>query len=57
MTIPFLDYKKVNAPYIEEILVATRRVLESGWYVLGAEVDAFEKECFMYLSRSKADEI
>lgn len=44
MIIPFLDMK---APYIElknELDEAYRRVMESGWYILGKECEAFEKE-------------
>ena len=44
MKIPFLDLK---APYLElkeELDVAYHRVMESGWYVLGREVEAFESE-------------
>lgn len=42
--IPFLD---LRAAYIElkaEIDASVSRVLESGWYILGSEVDAFEAE-------------
>ena len=42
--IPFLDLK---APHVElrtEIDAAIARVLDSGWYVLGPEVEAFESE-------------
>ena len=42
--IPFLDLK---APHVElraEIDAAIARVLDSGWYVLGPEVEAFEAE-------------
>lgn len=42
--IPFLDLK---SPYLElkdELDTAYRRVMESGWYVLGKEVEAFESE-------------
>lgn len=46
--IPFLDYKAVNAPYFEEIEAAMSRVLRSGWYVLGPEVEAFESEYAAY---------
>ena len=44
MSVPFLDLK---ASYLElqtEIDVAIKRVLDSGWYILGEEVDAFEQE-------------
>ena len=46
--IPFLDYKAVNAPYFEEIEAAMSRVLRSGWYVLGPEVEGFEAEYAAY---------
>ena len=42
--IPFLDLK---APHVElrpEIDAAIARVLDSGWYILGPEVEAFEAE-------------
>lgn len=42
--IPFLDLK---APYQElqaELDAAYRRVMESGWYITGCEVEAFEAE-------------
>jgi dTDP-4-amino-4,6-dideoxygalactose transaminase len=41
--VPFLD---LQAPYLEiktEIDAAVARVLASGWYILGDEVEAFEK--------------
>jgi dTDP-4-amino-4,6-dideoxygalactose transaminase len=46
--IPFLDLK---APHVElqvELGEAFKRVLESGWYILGAEVEAFESEYAEY---------
>src|SRR2546427_12720682 len=48
MKVPFLDLK-VN--YLElqlDIVVAIKRVLESGWYILGEEVDAFERDYAVY---------
>lgn len=48
MTIPFLD---VGAAYMElqnELDDAYRRVLASGWYILGEEVEAFEREFAAY---------
>ena len=48
MTIPFLDLKLINSVYRDELIAAMTRVLDSGWYVLGAEVDAFEKEFATY---------
>jgi dTDP-4-amino-4,6-dideoxygalactose transaminase len=46
--IPFLD---LRASYVElqaEIDAAIARVLNSGWYILGEEVDAFEREFANY---------
>ncbi len=42
--IPFLDLKKINESYEPEITSAIKRVLDSGWYLLGKEVKAFEEE-------------
>ena len=42
--IPFLDLKQVNEPHQTAIQVAIDRVLASGWYILGHEVDAFERQ-------------
>lgn len=46
--IPFLDLKRVNAPYEANIREATARVIESGWYVLGEETENFEREFAAY---------
>lgn len=42
--IPFLDLKAINEQHRKEIDAAVKRVLDSGWYVLGKEVEAFEAE-------------
>ena len=42
--IPFLDLKATYLELKDEIDAACRRVLESGWYILGEEVEAFEAE-------------
>ena len=44
MNIPFLDLKAINARHAAELKAATARVIDSGWYVLGEEVKAFEAE-------------
>lgn len=46
--IPFLDLKKINLRHEEEIKEAIDRFLHSGWYVLGSEVNEFEKEFAAY---------
>ena len=46
--VPFLDMK---SPYIElkqELDQAYQRVMESGWYILGQEVEQFELEFASY---------
>lgn len=42
--IPFLDIKSVYAELKPELDAAYHRVMESGWFVLGKEVEAFEAE-------------
>ena len=46
--IPFLDLKKINDSFEPEITNAIRRVLDSGWYLLGDEVKAFEYEYSLF---------
>ena len=42
--IPFLDLKNINLAYKDELTKAFNRVLDSGWFVMGPELEAFEKE-------------
>ena len=46
--IPFLDLKKVNEPFIEEMLAAVEEVIRSGWYIQGQYVRSFEKKFSEY---------
>ena len=48
MRVPFLDLKAPYRELREEMDAAARRVLESGWFILGAEVEAFEREFAEY---------
>ena len=48
MQVKFLDLKAVNQPYFPQMMAATRQFLEGGWYILGSEVEAFEKEYAHY---------
>ena len=48
MTVPFLDLQAAYAELTGEIDAATRRVLHGGRYVLGEEVNAFEREFAAY---------
>lgn len=49
MTIPFFDLTKQYESIQSEIDAATARVLKGGWYILGPEVKAFEKEFADYI--------
>ncbi|MGE4500916.1 MAG: DegT/DnrJ/EryC1/StrS family aminotransferase [Hydrogenovibrio sp.] len=42
--IPFLDLKGINAQYREELIQAATEVIDSGWYIQGSNVSAFEQE-------------
>ncbi len=46
--ISFLDLKKVNQQYSDELKEAASRVIDSGWYILGQEVNSFEEEFAAY---------
>jgi len=48
MNIPFLDLKTINVVYREELINAASRVIDSGWYIQGREVQAFEQEFAQY---------
>ena len=48
MKVPFLDLKAAYLESKEELDAAYRRVMESGWYILGREVRAFEEEFAAY---------
>jgi dTDP-4-amino-4,6-dideoxygalactose transaminase len=50
MSIPvkFLDLKGINLQYESELLEAFNRVLHSGWYIKGKELELFEKEFAQY---------
>lgn len=41
--INFLDLKKVNAQYEQELKDAAKSVIDSGWYLMGKELETFEK--------------
>ena len=40
----FLDLKAVNAQYRSELIEACTNVIDSGWYIQGPQVEAFERE-------------
>lgn len=48
MNIPFLDLKLPHVELRSELRDAFERVLDSGWYILGNEVEQFEQEFAEY---------
>src|SRR5215213_10124834 len=46
--VPFLDMKSPYRELKDELDTAYHRVMESGWYILGEEVEAFEQEFAAY---------
>ncbi len=53
MRVPFLDLKAGYLELEDETNEAIQRVLRSGWYVLGEEVEAFENEFSDYTGASQ----
>lgn len=52
--IPFLDLAAVNAPYADELHRAAARVVDSGRFVGGSEVEAFEVELARFVGTAYA---
>lgn len=48
MNIQFLDLQSINAQYREELILAATQVIDSGWYIQGDQVKAFEQEFANY---------
>ena len=48
MNVPFLDLKATYDEMKNDMDVAYQRVMNSGWYLLGQELNAFEKEFAAY---------
>jgi dTDP-4-amino-4,6-dideoxygalactose transaminase len=48
MIIPFLDLESIYIELKEELDAAYHRVMNSGWYILGKELEAFEAEFAAY---------
>ena len=41
--IPFLDLKDINRQYRDDLIEACKRVIDSGWYIGGNELEVFEQ--------------
>lgn len=51
--IPYLSLQQMTALHVEEIEHAVTTVLHRGWYLLGQEVAAFEKEYASFIGTSR----
>lgn len=47
--VKFLDLKAINDSFEPELAQAVKRVIDSGWYLLGKENEAFEQEYASYI--------
>lgn len=54
MKVPFLELRPTFDELRSEIDDAYRRVMESGWYILGAELESFEAEFAAYCGTQQA---
>ena len=54
MSVPFLDLKAINLSQADELEAAFKRVLHSGWYILGGETASFEKNFAAYCGATHA---
>ena len=50
--IKFLDLQTINAQYEQELKIAANRVIDSGWYLMGKELETFEQS---YATLCKVD--
>ena len=46
--IPFLDLGRLHQPIREQLDAAYHRVMDSGWFIMGPELEAFEAEFAQY---------
>jgi dTDP-4-amino-4,6-dideoxygalactose transaminase len=52
--IPFNDLRPIHQRYAEEIRAAVERVIESGWFILGPEVENFENRLAEHIGVAQA---
>ncbi len=48
MKVPFLDLGRLHRPIRSELDAAYHRVMDSGWFIMGPELEAFESEFAHY---------
>ncbi len=52
--INFLDLKKINQQYADEMKQAASEVIDSGWYLLGDRLNLFEEDLSKYIGTNHA---
>ena len=52
--INFLDLRKINTQYQQDLKAACARVIDSGWYLLGDELSSFESDFAAFCSTKHA---
>mgnify|MGYP003111556912 CR=1 FL=1 len=52
--VKFLDLHKINMQYERELKEAANRVIDSGWYLMGNELETFEKDYASFCGSSFA---
>jgi dTDP-4-amino-4,6-dideoxygalactose transaminase len=52
--IKFLDLQAINAQYAEDLKAAAAKVIDSGWYLMGPELNAFEHDLADYIGAKHA---
>ena len=50
--IKFLDLKKINSKYQSELIEASKRVIKSGYFLMGEELKNFEKKYSKFCNSS-----
>ncbi len=50
--IPFYNLKSINKPYKDDYLIALKRIIDSGYYIIGKETENFEKKFAEYCNSS-----
>jgi dTDP-4-amino-4,6-dideoxygalactose transaminase len=54
INVPYENLAKLNAPFMTEIKQAMNRVVDSGWYILGKELEQFEASFAEYIGMEHA---
>ena len=50
--IPFYNLKSINRPYKNDYLLALKRIIDSGYYIIGKETKIFEQKFAQYCNSS-----